>query len=132
MRDNRIYRAANGCAQVAILQPSPGLAFAASAAVFPRIRHREEAVVVPVTPLLAAATPWAVHSIPVHWYPFQWYRYHSYGMDTIGMQCIAIQSIDQPIAYQWISKRPRLVRMATGQGKRQTSPEGLFTTTAGN
>ena len=115
MRDKSVYRAANGRAQAAVLQPSPGLAL--------RLRRRfsrrfatGRAKSCP-RPYLR---PPPLHGHPLHWYPFQWYGYHSYGMHSQwnGLVCM------QCIAYQWIAI-DCLARRATGWGKRPTSPGAL-------
>ena len=105
MRDNCDYRAANERAQAAVLQPCARLS----------LRHRGrfshgsatgKGSIVPVTPPLVSATPWATTpqvSIPMVSMPFLWN----------GLVSKALPSI----AYQWISN-DRAVRRVGENDKR--------------
>ena len=117
MRDNGDYRAANGRAQAAVLQPSPGLALRLRR----RFSHGSATGRAESCPRPYLRPP-PLHGHPLHWYPFQWYGYHSYGMHSQwnGLVCNALQCI----AYQWIAI-DCLARRATGRGKRPTSPGAL-------
>ena len=111
--ENPIYRAANGRAHTAILQPSPGLAFRPWRR-FSADSPREE----PSRARDPYLRPPPLHGPPLHWYPFLW---NAFAMEWIGRQCIEIHSIP-------MDSNRLLSAEGNGLGKTTNESGGAFTT----